>query len=54
MNPLWLAPLAVGVVGAAALAVAARRVSRDAAELQRSLRPLRVRPTGREEDRSGR
>lgn len=39
---MWLAPLSSGVVGALALAFVWRRLNREVAALQKSLRPLRV------------
>ncbi|MDE3204631.1 MAG: hypothetical protein KGQ66_10445 [Acidobacteriota bacterium] len=46
LNGIWLIPMAVTGIGAAALALVAAAVRRDVADLQRSLRPLRV-PAGR-------
>jgi len=43
MSSLWLAPLAAGMVGAAALAVSARWLRREVASLQAMMRPLRTR-----------
>jgi hypothetical protein len=42
VNAMWLVPLSSGVVGALALAFVRRRLNRDVAALQKSLRPLRV------------
>lgn len=43
MSELWLIPLAAGGVGATALLVCIRRLERGLTELQRAMRPLRVR-----------
>jgi hypothetical protein len=42
LSPLWIAPLVAGGVGAAALVAAAAVVRREVSDLQRSMRPLRV------------
>ncbi len=42
MNSLWLAPLAAGTLGAAALAVTARWLRREVTRLQTMMRPLRT------------
>jgi hypothetical protein len=47
LSAVWLVPLGIGVLGAGALGLVAARLRRDVAELQKSLRPLRVsRKTG--------
>ena len=43
LSPLWIAPLVAGAVGAVALVGAAAVVRKEVAQLQRSMRPLRVR-----------
>lgn len=42
LSPAWIAPLVAGAVGAVALVAAAAVVRKEVAELQRSMRPLRV------------
>ena len=46
LSDLWLIPLGVGGVGALALLVCIRRLNETASELQRAMRPLRVRTRG--------
>ncbi|MDA8048363.1 MAG: hypothetical protein M0Z30_24500 [Actinomycetota bacterium] len=43
MSSIWIAPLAAAGAGAAVAAAVAAAVRREISELQRSLRPLRVR-----------
>jgi hypothetical protein len=42
LSPVWIAPLVAGALGAAALVGAAAIVRKEVAQLQRSMRPLRV------------
>lgn len=42
LSLVWIAPLVAGAVGAISLVAAAAVVRRQVSELQRSMRPLRV------------
>jgi hypothetical protein len=42
LSAIWMVPLIVGGVGAAALAVLAKRLDLRVRDLERSLRPLRT------------
>jgi hypothetical protein len=42
LSPVWIAPLIAGAVGAVTLVVTAAVLRKEVAELQRSMRPLRV------------
>ena len=46
LSDLWLIPLGVGGAGAVAVLVFVRRLNRAVSELQRAMRPLRVRTRG--------
>ncbi len=43
LNAVWIAPLVAAGAGAVALAATAAAVRKEVADLQRTLRPLRVR-----------
>ena len=53
LSPVWIAPLVAGAVGAVSLVAVAAVVRRQVSELQRSMRPLRVKERNRSAPPSG-